>query len=85
MREASKEYGYGLHFDEIAKIWRGGCIIRAKILDRMRAAFAVQPDLVNLMTVSEFSPMVNELTPVCGRPPAWRSNWEFRRSGCAPR
>jgi 6-phosphogluconate dehydrogenase len=63
LREASKEYGYGLHFDEIAKIWRGGCIIRAKILDRMRAAFAAQPDLVNLMTTSEFSPMVNELTP----------------------
>ena len=63
LREASKEYGYGLHFDEIAKIWRGGCIIRAKILDRMRAAFAAQPDLVNLMTASEFSPMVNELTP----------------------
>jgi 6-phosphogluconate dehydrogenase len=63
LREASKEYGYDLHFDEIAKIWRGGCIIRAKILDRMRAAFAAQPDLVNLMTASEFSPMVNELTP----------------------
>ena len=63
LREASKEYGYGLHFDEIAKIWRGGCIIRAKILDRMRAAFAAQPELVNLMTASEFSPMVNELTP----------------------
>jgi 6-phosphogluconate dehydrogenase len=63
LREASKEYGYGLHFDEIAKIWRGGCIIRAKILDRMRAAFAAQPELVNLMTTSEFSPMVNELTP----------------------
>jgi 6-phosphogluconate dehydrogenase len=61
LREASKEYGYDLHFDEIAKIWRGGCIIRAKVLDRMRAAFARQPDLVNLMTVSDFAPMVNEL------------------------
>jgi len=63
LREASREYGYGLHFDEIAKIWRGGCIIRARILDRMRAAFAAQPDLVNLMTADEFAPMVNELVP----------------------
>ncbi len=63
LREASREYGYGLHFDEIAKIWRGGCIIRAKILDRMRAAFAAQPEMVNLMTSGEFAPMVNELVP----------------------
>ncbi|MBZ5582477.1 MAG: NADP-dependent phosphogluconate dehydrogenase [Acidobacteriia bacterium] len=61
MREASKEYGYGLHFDEIAKIWRGGCIIRARILDKMRGAFARQADLVNLMTAQEFAPMVNDL------------------------
>jgi 6-phosphogluconate dehydrogenase len=63
MREASQEYGYDLHFDEIAKIWRGGCIIRAKALDRMRGAFADQPGLVNLMTADAFSPMVNELAP----------------------
>jgi 6-phosphogluconate dehydrogenase len=63
LREASKEYEYDLHFDEIAKIWRGGCIIRAKILDRMRAVFAAQPDLVNLMTAGDFSSMVDELTP----------------------
>ena len=48
---------------KIAKIWRGGCIIRAKILDRMRAAFAAQRGLVNLMTAGEFSPMVTALTP----------------------
>ena len=29
MREASKEYGYGLRFPEIARIWKGGCIIRS--------------------------------------------------------
>ncbi len=62
MREASKEYGYDLHFDEIAKIWRGGCIIRAQILDKFRAAFARTPGLVNLMTAPEFAPMVNDLS-----------------------
>ncbi|HUP04735.1 MAG TPA: NADP-dependent phosphogluconate dehydrogenase [Bryobacteraceae bacterium] len=63
LREASKEYGYDLHYDEIAKIWRGGCIIRARILNDMRAAFARQPDMVNLMTAGEFAPMVNDLSP----------------------
>jgi 6-phosphogluconate dehydrogenase len=63
MREASREYGYNLRFDQIAKIWRGGCIIRAKVLDSMRAAFAKKPDLVNLMTADEFAPMVNDLAP----------------------
>jgi 6-phosphogluconate dehydrogenase len=63
MREASREYGYDLHFDQIAKIWRGGCIIRATVLDSMRAAFAGRPDLVNLMTADEFAPTVNDLAP----------------------
>ncbi len=62
MREASKEYGYGLHFDEIAKIWRGGCIIRARVLDLMRGAFARDPELTNLMTVPEFASSVNQLS-----------------------
>ena len=62
MREASKEYGYGLHFDEIAKIWRGGCIIRARVLDIMRRAFARDPELTNLMTAPEFVPSVNQLS-----------------------
>ena len=61
MREASREYGYALDFAEIAKIWRGGCIIRPKTLEPIRAAFAANNDLVNLMTASEFVPMVNEL------------------------
>jgi 6-phosphogluconate dehydrogenase len=62
LREASREYGYGLHFEEIAKIWRGGCIIRARLLDALRGAFARDPGLVNLMTAPEFAPMVNELS-----------------------
>jgi len=62
LREASREYGYDLHFDEIAKIWRGGCIIRARVLDRMRGAFTRDPGLVNLMTAPEFAPLVNQLS-----------------------
>ncbi|HWB83661.1 MAG TPA: NADP-dependent phosphogluconate dehydrogenase [Bryobacteraceae bacterium] len=62
MREASKEYGYHLNFAEIARIWKGGCIIRAKNLDDIRAAFAANSDLVNLLVADRFVPMVNQLT-----------------------
>lgn len=39
MKEASKEYGYKFNYSKIAKIWKGGCIIRAKILDKISAAY----------------------------------------------
>ena len=49
LRTASAEYDYGLNFGDIAKIWRGGCIIRATLLEDIRAAFAANPDLDNLL------------------------------------
>jgi 6-phosphogluconate dehydrogenase len=61
MREASKEYGYHLHFSEIARTWKGGCIIRARLLEPIKQAFLENPDLVNLLVDSRFSALVNEL------------------------
>jgi 6-phosphogluconate dehydrogenase len=49
MREAQKEYDWSLNFGEIATIWRGGCIIRAAFLQRIKDAFDRQPDLPNLL------------------------------------
>jgi len=49
MREAAKEYGWDLRFGEIAKIWRGGCIIRARFLHRITEAYERNPQLANLM------------------------------------
>jgi len=46
---ASKEYKYDLKLQNIAKIWRGGCIIRASILDDIYNAFSQQPDLSNIL------------------------------------
>jgi 6-phosphogluconate dehydrogenase len=63
MREASKEYGYELDFKEIARIWKGGCIIRAKVLDSIRAAFEDQPDLPNLFVAEPFRSLANRLHP----------------------
>ncbi len=49
MKEAGKEYGWKLNFGEIAMIWRGGCIIRARFLHRITEAYQRDPDLANLM------------------------------------
>jgi len=49
LRHASKAYGYGLHLGDVARIWRGGCIIRSTLLEDIRAAYATNPELVNLL------------------------------------
>lgn len=36
LRAASKEFGWDLPFGDIAKIWRAGCIIRARFLQKLR-------------------------------------------------
>jgi len=61
LREASREYGYSLDLEETARIWKGGCIIRARVLDPMREAFAGDPDLPNLLIHEHFSPQVESL------------------------
>ncbi len=57
---ASQEYKYNLRPDEVARIWKGGCIIRARLLDPIRAAFQAQPELKNLMLAPYFSKLINE-------------------------
>ena len=49
MRAASAEYGFGLDPATVATVWRGGCIIRADMLETFREAFRADPDLANLM------------------------------------
>ncbi|NLG72778.1 MAG: NADP-dependent phosphogluconate dehydrogenase [Chloroflexi bacterium] len=60
MRLASQEYGYDLNYSEIARIWRGGCIIRARFLNDIREAFTRRPDLPNLMIDPVFARALNE-------------------------
>ncbi len=59
LRAASETYEWGLNLSEIARIWKGGCIIRAKLLDPIRAAFAEQPDLENLLLAPHITEAVN--------------------------
>jgi len=51
---ASAEYGWRLDFGAIALMWRGGCIIRAAFLDRIKAAYDETPDLANLLLAPYF-------------------------------
>jgi 6-phosphogluconate dehydrogenase len=54
LRSASKQYGFGFNFADIARIWRSGCIIRASLLDTIAAALEHEPDLPNLLLAQEF-------------------------------
>jgi 6-phosphogluconate dehydrogenase len=58
LHEASKEKGYGLHLSEIAKIWRGGCIIRSAMLEEMRSAYSKDPDLPSLLLDEKFAELL---------------------------
>jgi len=49
LRAASNEYKYDLKMGEIAKLWRGGCIIRARFLNDITAAYERNPQLTNLL------------------------------------
>lgn len=49
MAAAAEEYDWQLHPGEIATIWRGGCIIRARFLNRIKDAYDAQPHLQNLL------------------------------------
>jgi 6-phosphogluconate dehydrogenase len=55
LQVASKEYTYDLNLEKIAAIWRGGCIIRASLLEDIRTVFSQQPGLSNLLLSNTFS------------------------------
>jgi 6-phosphogluconate dehydrogenase len=60
LRKASLAYGYGLDLAVIACIWRGGCIIRAALLEDIRAAYRLQPDLPNLLLAPDIVPRITD-------------------------
>ncbi|GAG45974.1 unnamed protein product, partial [marine sediment metagenome] len=62
LRAASDEYDYNLALDGIARIWRGGCIIRSKLLDPIAAAYKGNPKLANLLVDKRFAKIINART-----------------------
>jgi 6-phosphogluconate dehydrogenase len=66
MATASAQYGWDLDLGSIATIWRGGCIIRARFLDRIKDAYAQRRDLESLLLAPYFR------DAVAGAQDAWR-------------
>ncbi len=63
---ASAEYKYNVNLPEVARIWKGGCIIRAGFLDKIKHAFQENPNLPNLLLAPEFKQTILD------RQTAWR-------------
>jgi 6-phosphogluconate dehydrogenase len=55
IRDAAEEFGWDIDLADVAKIWRGGCIIRAAFLDRIRAAYTGDASLPSLLSEPEFA------------------------------
>ncbi len=60
MRAAAAEFKWQLNYGNIALMWRGGCIIRAQFLGRIKEAFDKQPDLQNLLMDSYFTDVIDQ-------------------------
>ncbi len=59
LKIASETYGYDLHLETVCKIWRGGCIIRATLLEDFRKAFAAKSDLPNVLLDQQIADKLN--------------------------
>lgn len=66
LSKASKDLNYDLPLSEIARIWKGGCIIRAGFLDKIKTAFMDDGSLPNLLLAPEFKQTILD------RQNAWR-------------
>jgi 6-phosphogluconate dehydrogenase len=55
IRDGAAEFGWDIDLGEVAKIWRGGCIIRAAFLDRIRSAYAANTALLSLLDEEHFA------------------------------
>ena len=63
MAEAQQEYGWKLSFGEIAMIWRGGCIIRARFLQKIKEAYDRDPKLASLLLDPYFKRKIFSAAP----------------------
>src|SRR5476651_2039209 len=61
LSNASAEYKYDLKLDEIAKIWRGGCIIRSEFLNDIYNAYQKDPKLAHLLLDGGVAKIINEV------------------------
>lgn len=66
IRGAGEQLDWDIDLGECARIWKGGCIIRAAFLDRIKAAYRKDPKLANLLVDADFASELNS------RQPSWR-------------
>ncbi|HKA87268.1 MAG TPA: NADP-dependent phosphogluconate dehydrogenase [Haliangiales bacterium] len=59
IRAGAANYGWAIDLREVARIWKGGCIIRARFLDDIMRAFERQPQLANLLLDEGFAAIVS--------------------------
>ncbi|GAA1984592.1 NADP-dependent phosphogluconate dehydrogenase [Amycolatopsis minnesotensis] len=67
IQAGATEYGWDIDLGKVASIWRGGCIIRAKFLNDITAAYADEPGLPTLLTSGGFRKAVEDAQD------SWRS------------
>jgi 6-phosphogluconate dehydrogenase len=60
IKDAAEEFGWDINLGDVAAIWRGGCIIRAAFLDRIRAAYHADPALPSLLSEPEFAAEISK-------------------------
>ena len=60
LQAAAAEYSWPLNYGDCALLWRGGCIIRARFLDRIKEAFDAEPELENLLLAPYFNEAIQK-------------------------
>ncbi len=78
IQAGSAEWKWNIDMREMARIWKAGCIIRAKFLDSIMRAYEEKRDLPNLLLAKEFSSRIKESEA------AWRRAVSFAQSSGIP-
>jgi 6-phosphogluconate dehydrogenase len=63
IRAGSEKWNWGINLGEVSRIWKGGCIIRAQFLDKIKQAYQRRQDLPNLVLDPDFKAWVEEAQP----------------------
>jgi 6-phosphogluconate dehydrogenase len=63
IRAGSEEWQWNVNMREMARIWKGGCIIRARFLNSIMRAYERQPALPNLLLDAEFMSSIHKSEP----------------------
>ena len=69
IKAGSDEFGWNINLSEVARIWQGGCIIRAKFLGRIKEAYQRNPQLCEFVLDQEFNQNIEQMQP------GWRRSW----------